>query len=496
MKSFKSTFLACFKALSKANLLVLFQFFFIIFVYHTLKDLKDSLVITASDAGAEVIPFIKIWGMLPFAFVASYGFSVAFNRFGREKAGYIIMSLLLGFYFFFAFILYPCRDFFHLETLELSLKTYLPSGCKGFISMICYWHYTLFYLTAELWSLLILSILFWGYVNETTSFKDAKEFYPLCMFVGNFAGIFSGQISHYLCHHLAAVITWEKTLQLMIMIIISCGFIIMFMSYRLEKRGGGGVSKQEYPPKSKPSLSFKDNLFCIFQSGPLTCIAILVIGFGLTSNLIEVVWKENIKRLYPTPQDYNAYVNQLTTLIGIFAVIMALASRWIFKRLNWSSIALISPVTLFVTCSIFFSALLLPQELLSPLTDFLHITPLTLVVTLGSVHYVLALTAKYTLFDTTKEMAFLSINAEDRMRAKSVIDSVGSRLGKSGSSCLYQFLLIAFGSTSGHTYVIGIASIAMIAASIVTTRKLGISMNQTEESGSTSKGLKIEPAQA
>jgi AAA family ATP:ADP antiporter len=78
--------------MQKKHLLILFQFFLIIFVYHTLKDLKDSLVITASDAGAEVIPFIKIWGMLPAAVAASY-FSPKFIIVWEERKHFIFSSL-------------------------------------------------------------------------------------------------------------------------------------------------------------------------------------------------------------------------------------------------------------------------------------------------------------------------------------------------------------------------------------------------------------------
>jgi AAA family ATP:ADP antiporter len=455
----------------KKRVLILAQFFLIIFVYHTLKDLKDSIVITASDAGAEVIPFIKIWAMLPLAIAASYLFSKLYNRFGREKTLYAFVILLLSIYTLFAFFLYPMGNELYLNNLAEYLKVILPVGAKGFIAMICYWHYTLFYLTAELWSLLILSILFWGYVNEATSFLEAKQFYPLCMFVGNFAGILSGQISHFLCQNLTEFVSWQKTLQTMIIIIACCGIAIMMINRCLSREDlSSGSIKQK---TIVPSLSFKDNLLCIFQSGPLCCIALLVVGFGLTSNLIEVVWKESIRNLYPSPQAYNAYINQLTSLIGILAVCMALLSRSIFQKLSWTKVALITPMALFFTSLTFFSSLMLPIEHLSKISSFLNIHPMSLVVTLGSIHYVLGLTAKYTLFDTSKEMAFISIEPEERIRAKSVIDSIGSRLGKSGASCIYQFLLITFGATSGHISIIGTTSVLMIGISVIATKKLG-----------------------
>lgn len=466
-------------SLLKKRAMILVQFFLIIFVYHTLKDLKDTIVITASDAGAEVIPFIKIWATLPLAIAASFLFSKLYNRFGREKTLYFFVIFLLSSYIFFAFILYPFSSELYLNNLADYLKVTLPLGAKGFISMLCNWHYTTFYLTAELWSLLILSVLFWGYVNETTSLVEAKQFYPMCMFVGNFAGILSGQISHFLCHHLVDMFSWQETLQVMVVIVSVCGIAIMYINRCLSYNAVAGKIVKDTKPTH--SLSFKENLQCIFQSRPLFCIAILVVGFGLTSNLIEVVWKESIRNLHPSPQAYNAYINQLTSLIGLLAVCMALVSRWIFQVFSWTVVALLTPCALFVTSCIFFSSLLLPQEYISTVSSYFNITPLYLMVTLGSIHYVLGLTAKYTIFDTSKEMAFLSIEAEERMRAKSVIDSIGSRLGKSGSSCLYQFLLITFGATSGHISIIGITSICVFAISIVAAKKLGTHMSIPKE---------------
>ncbi len=450
--------------------LILGQFFLIIFVYHLLKDLKDTLVITSSDAGAQVIPFIKIWVILPFAILMSYLFSKLYQKLGREKTLYFFVTLLLSSYALFAFCLYPFRQELFLDQLSDFLKAVLPVGCKGLIAMVCFWIYTFFYLAAELWAMMILTILFWGYLNEMTSAQQAKTFYPLCVFVGNCAGILSGQTSRFLCQSLVDILSWQETLQVMIGIVILCGGGIMVINRLLS---AGSIQSSSQPKKSASSLTFKESFLCIVQSQPLLCIATLVVAFGLTSNLVEVVWKETIKSAYPLPQAYNAYVNQLTSIIGILAVCMSLIARWIFQVFNWSKIALLTPVTLFITSFIFFFFMQLPEEYVTPFASLLNMNALYLVMTLGSVYYVLALTAKYTIFDMCKEMAFLSIDANERMRAKSVIDSVGSRLGKSGSSCLYQALLIAFGSTAGHIPIVGITAVLVIGISILATKKLG-----------------------
>lgn len=462
------------KALSEKKRLILAQFFLIIFCYHILKDLKDTLVITASPAGAEVIPFLKIWGILPTTVLVSYLFLKVYQRFGREKTLYIFITALLGFYTAFAFGLAPYSNQLSLDTCSSYLREILPAGGKGFISMICYWHYSLFYITAELWSMIILTILFWGYVNEESSLKDAKSFYPICIFVGNCAGILSGQISRYVCQSLVEHFSWHQTLQCMLSLVIFCGIVIMWISYRLSFYG----SVEKLNLKSKSKLSFNESIKEILQSPQLLSIATIVIGFGLTSHLFEVMWKDNIKNVYPLPQDYNAYINQLTSIIGFLAVVMSLVAHTLFRIFSWKTIALVTPCLLFAVSLFYFLLQHLPQEHLTLIAGSFEMESSYLILTVGACYYVLSLTSKYTLFDMSKEMAFISVPVDERLRAKSIIDSIGSRLGKSGASSIYQVLLIGLGSTAGYTSFIGLLSLICLAFFIKATLNLGNDMTK------------------
>lgn len=340
------------KSLLSKSALILGQFFLIIFVYHILKDLKDTLVITASDVGAEVLPFLKIWIMLPSAILASYFFAKIYQKYGREKTLYIIVTFLIGSYALFAFFLFPLREELHLHDFADRLQIFLPAGCKGFVSMIRYWIFSAFYLTAELWSMMILSVLFWGYVNDTTTLDQAKRFYPLCVLTANCAAIVSGQTSHHLCQTLGSYASWQTTLQTLVALVVGCGIGIMLINRLLARYDVSSVTAKS--PKTSQSISFYESIMCILRSPPLLCIALLVIGFALTSNLIEVVWKDTIKKVYPAPEAYNSYVNQLTSYIGIMAVIMSFVSRRIFKVLSWSVVAMVTPILLFVTSLLFF----------------------------------------------------------------------------------------------------------------------------------------------
>lgn len=67
----------------------------------------------------------------------------------------------------------------HLHLFADGLSTWLPSGLAGGIGMIRNWMFTLFYVSSELWGDIVLSLLFWGLANETTTLHEASLLYPL-----------------------------------------------------------------------------------------------------------------------------------------------------------------------------------------------------------------------------------------------------------------------------------------------------------------------------
>lgn len=176
----------------KKFLPLFFMFTLIAFNYNILRAFKDSMVVTASNSGAETIPFIKVWAILPSAILLTYIFTRLANRYSREKVFYIMMILFLSFFFIFAFVLFPAQDYLHPHALADKLQALLPAGFKGLIALFRNWTFTLFYVMAELWSTAILSVLFWGFANEVTSVGEARRYYGLLTIGGNFAGIGAG----------------------------------------------------------------------------------------------------------------------------------------------------------------------------------------------------------------------------------------------------------------------------------------------------------------
>ncbi|MCB1119807.1 MAG: hypothetical protein KDK65_07605, partial [Chlamydiia bacterium] len=75
------------------------------------------------------------------------------------------------------------------------------------------------------------------------------------------------------------------------------------------------------------------------------------------------------------------------------------------------------------------------------LATYLPYTPLWIAVVAGMIQNILAKGTKYFLFDPTKEMAYIPLDPESKVKGKAAIEVVGSRFGKSGGLILQAVLL-------------------------------------------------------
>ena len=116
----------------KKLLPMFFLFFFINFNYTILRDTKDTLIVTAPGSGAEAIPFLKVWGVLPFAILFMVIYAKLSNVLSKTKLFYTTISSFIAFFILFALVLYPCRDILHPTSAADSLQALLPAGAKGF----------------------------------------------------------------------------------------------------------------------------------------------------------------------------------------------------------------------------------------------------------------------------------------------------------------------------------------------------------------------------
>lgn len=470
--------------------------------------MKDTLVVTAKSSGAEVIPFIKVWVLLPGALLMTFVFTRLCNRLTQEKVFYAMVSTFLIFFFIFTFFLYPNRDSLHPHQTADALEKMLPLGCRGLVAMFRNWTLTTFYVMSELWSNIILSMLFWGYANQITHLNEAKRFYGIFGIGANLSGVFAGQASVFLCQKVYnpnlpfGQDAWEQTLILLVSVILVVGVIAMIVFRRLNNILASQTPAHQTPsdnPSEKVRLSLRKTFGFLMRSRYMLCIASITIIYNIVINLVEVVWKNQLHELYPDPIQFNIYLNQVSTIIGFVATFTAIfVSGNVIRKFGWTFTAMLTPVILLVTSIGFFSFFLF-RDSLSPLVNaMLGTTPLAIVVFFGSAQNILCRGAKYTVFDATREMSFVPLDQESKIKGKAAIDGVCSRLGKSGGSLIHQSLLVTFSTIMASApYVAGFLFV-IIAIWICATRYLGKQFNEltnpTSKSSVTIKPRLIEEA--
>lgn len=466
---------------------LLLMLFLICFNYTVLRNMKDAVVITAS--GAEVIPFIKVWVMLPMAVLLTYLFTKLADRYSQEQVFYIIMTSFLAFYAIFAFIIYPQRDALHLNQTADFIEGYLPTGFQGLISMMRYWSFTIFYVISEMWSNIVLTVLFWGFANEITKIEEARRFYGVLSVGSNISSIIAGQAAIYISSGNSfnpnlpfGSDPWEQSMMILVIAIVISGLGSMVVFRWMNKNvlsdpSFTALHTAVKPLKKKKKLSIKESFSYLSKSKYLIYIAIIVVSYNLVINLIEVVWKNQVKELYPSPADFNIYMNNLASAIGFVSTFMAFFMAYIIGKLGWTRTALITPVVMLITCGGFFAFLLFQDHLGGAALALTGFTPLAISVFFGFAQNCLSKAAKYSVFDATKEMAFIPLDHELKLKGKAAIDGVGSRLGKSGGSLIHQSLLVLFATFTGSAPYVAVILIGVIFVWITTTRALGKEFN-------------------
>lgn len=466
---------------------MLIIFFLICFNYSTLRATKDALVCTAPASGAEALPFLKVWVVLPMALLFTFIFTRLSNHLTRERVFYVMMSIFLVFFFIFAFFLYPFRDSLHPHKLADKLQDILPMGFNGLIAIFRNWTFTAFYIMSEMWSTMIMTVLFWGFANEITTVNEARRYYVLLGIGANIATICSGQVSMFISHHtfnpnlLFGSDSWEQSLLVLNCVVIISGLLAMGMFRWMHAKGVVEHPSSDSTALTEPQkikMGIRKNFAYLAKSKYLICIAVVVLMFNIAMTLLEVVWKDQVKQLYPNPNEFNAYMGEVLTGIGIVATFLAIISGSIMRKFTWTTAALIPPVIFLVTGIGFFTFLLFKDSAAGTLAAFIGSTPLAIGLFFGSLQNCLARASKYTLFDATKELSFIPLSKECKLKGKAAIDGFGSRLGKSGASVIHQSLIMVFGTIALSAPAVAFIFIFVVGGWMLAVRSLGRQFTQ------------------
>ncbi len=83
----------------KKFLPMLLMFFFISFVYSLLRNTKDTLIVTAPGGGADLIPFLKVYGVIPVSVLFMLAYARMSNLLSRRALFYAALVPFAGLLF-------------------------------------------------------------------------------------------------------------------------------------------------------------------------------------------------------------------------------------------------------------------------------------------------------------------------------------------------------------------------------------------------------------
>jgi AAA family ATP:ADP antiporter len=435
-----------------------FMFFFVLFIYTILRDAKDTLVATAPAGGPEVLSFLKGMVVLPVSVFLVLVYTKLSNSMSRDKLFTGILCIIISYFALFAFVLLPNQDYFHPSYDRLIALQAAYPAFKYIFAIWGYWTYSLFYLFAELWSSFMLSLMFWQFANEITRTNEAKRFYALFGFIATISVFIAGGTTFYLSYFRGIdpsdPVVWTQTVQYLILSTIVAGAMVLYIYRWIHNnvltdplyydRANAVIQHKE----KKPRLSFKESLSYLFHSKYLGLIAVLVIAYGVSFGLTEVMWKFKVKQLFPSPNNYNAFMGVLSMVTSLVNILLVLFFKGIITRFGWYAGAIFTPLVLLATGILFF-IFFFTESSLGPLAISLGTTPLIIVVGIGMLQNVLTKAAKYALFDPTKEMAYIPLDRELKIKGKAAVDVIGGRLGKGTSGAMTASLLMITAGSIG-----------------------------------------------
>ncbi|WIA29245.1 hypothetical protein OEZ86_011753 [Tetradesmus obliquus] len=152
-------------------------FFASTFIFTMLQSLKDGIVVMAM--GAEALPFLTTLGSLP-ASLAFFGFyrTVLVPRVPPQHLFYATAAPFLAFYTLFAVLLYPLAPHLHHPAWLAGLPQLLPQGLRALAAVLQQPLYSLFYVVADLYGPVMISLAFWTVADEVCSMEEAGLLYP------------------------------------------------------------------------------------------------------------------------------------------------------------------------------------------------------------------------------------------------------------------------------------------------------------------------------
>lgn len=330
-----------------------------------------------------------------------------------------------------------------------------------------------------------------------TPLHQAKRFYPLFAVIGNLAPILSGKVMSYVVslQKSSDDVGFQLTLQRLasIKVAICIGIVTLYkliysmtnkrlisaeelklekekilkkkatikskitndskIEIKIERSKPKQYQTGPNQPKKKPSLS--ESMKELSQSKELKAMATMVFCYNTCIELTEVLWKGILRKSYPSKAEYMSFMANFSQQVGVVALILQLSASLIIEKLGWKWAASLTPLAMVTLAIPFFISVFFIESHANATTT------LAMALMIGTWQNIVSKVTKYSLFDPCKEMSYIPLGPDAKIKGKAAVEVLGARLGRSMGSATQQILVslpfIGNGSILNCALYVGIA---------------------------------------
>jgi AAA family ATP:ADP antiporter len=447
--------------------------------FSVLRSMRNALVVAGEGGSSAFIPYFELFGTFPASILLTWGLSRLMRFFSFRFIFSTMMLGFLAFFVIFAFWIYPQKE--QIQTL-IEAKLGLLFGLDRFKVIFTRWPDMVFYIMSELWKVALLSVIFWGFINQNLSLDKAKRFYPSLMLGSSIGAILAGPVTVFCTSQFSwtnfslSSLHWQHSLNLLTIFLVTCGLVTLFAFRYLFSRLDGNdfvnatSEKKEKKNFSKHLLSLRSSLSFLIRSPYLSAILLIVVAEYISYALGELIFLNTLKQSFPTRSGYCQYMGTLSLWTGVLTAFSALIlTPFCLQKFRWSTCAFITPILMVIMTFAFFFIIYLGRLGTIPTSSYL-----ALATAFGSMHFCFGRSIKYTFFDATKELAFVPLDQEAQVKGKLIIDGIGSRLGRGSSSLLSIVLFFLMGGVGESAIFAGIIALGFAIISLPAAKYLGI----------------------
>jgi AAA family ATP:ADP antiporter len=438
--------------------------------FSVLRSMRNALVVADSGGSAAYIPYFELFGTFPASILLTWALSRLMRVFSLRFIFSATMFFFLGFFLLFAFWIYPHKEEIHLF------------GLTRFKVFFTHWPDMVFYIMAELWKVALLSVVFWGFLNQNLSLGEAKRFYPPLLLGTSVGTILSGPITVFSTSLFSwnffplSPLRWQHSLYMLTFFLIVCGLLTHILFTLLYKTFQTRTPVEVREKKDfSEKLSLSSSLRFLMDSPYLRSLFLIVIAEYVCYTLGELIFLETLKERYPSPAEYCQYMGTLSFWMGMLTAVSAVfLTPYLLQTYTWGKTVLMTPILMVGATVAFFSVNTMAKYGMLP-----GLSPVAVVIALGSIHFCIGRAAKYTLFDAIKELAFIPLNQEGQVKGKLIIDGIGSRLGRGGSSLINILLFLLAGGPGESVLFAGIIATSFALMMIPAGHTIGQELEKT-----------------